>query len=189
EPGNQGTREAYIVVEKRRGWLWKSGGVLAARPSPSLTLAPFFPTVHSLALFFYSHHSLPPWSPPSEACGSKICDPTTDCVIDAAGGASCVCKAGYQSISGACVGPATCGSCPAGGTCTVAFGFIPYCICPPGYGMTSTGCINGKPNATCISSQSFPSHLFTSEVLPYCICPRGYAMTSIGCISGKPRGC
>ncbi|CAI5462214.1 unnamed protein product, partial [Closterium sp. Yama58-4] len=102
----------------------------------------------------------------AEACGSKICDPTTDCVIDAPGGASCVCKAGYQSISGACVGPATCGSCPAGATCTVAFSVVPYCICPPGYGMTSTGCISGATptvSSTSITFYDQPSYTITTS--------------------------
>ncbi|CAI5469193.1 unnamed protein product, partial [Closterium sp. Yama58-4] len=43
-----------------------------------------------------------------------------------------------------------CGGCPAGATCTAtASGGVPYCICPPGYGLTSTGCISGKPNTVC----------------------------------------
>ncbi|CAI5469180.1 unnamed protein product [Closterium sp. Yama58-4] len=103
-------------------------------------------------------------------CGSKICDPTTDCVRNAAGSATCVCKAGYRNISGTCLGPATCGNCPTGATCTVAFGYIPYCICPPGYGMTSTGCISGA--VPTVSDNSFTFY----DQSNYTITPNTYTM-------------
>ncbi|CAI5511776.1 unnamed protein product, partial [Closterium sp. Naga37s-1] len=103
-------------------------------------------------------------------CGSLICDPTTDCVRDASGGASCVCKAGYQNISGICLGPATCGNCPTGATCALAFGYMPYCICPAGYAMTSTGCVSGA--LPTVSSTSITFY----DQSNYTITPNTYTM-------------
>ncbi|CAI5503959.1 unnamed protein product, partial [Closterium sp. Naga37s-1] len=103
------------------------------------------------------------------ACGSKICDATMDCVKDAAGAASCVCKAGYQSIYGKCVGPATCGNCPSGAKCTVLYN-APYCICPPGYGMTNTTCVSGA--APTVSSTSFTFY----EQANFFVTPNTYTM-------------
>ncbi|CAI5979839.1 unnamed protein product, partial [Closterium sp. NIES-64] len=53
-----------------------------------------------------------------------------------------------------CIDP--CGGCPAGATCTAtASGNVPYCMCPPGYGMTSTGCINGATPTVSSTSITF----------------------------------
>ncbi|CAI7924776.1 unnamed protein product [Closterium sp. NIES-53] len=43
--------------------------------------------------------------PPPDTCVIKGCNAAvTDCVKDAAGATSCVCKTGYQNISGTCMG-------------------------------------------------------------------------------------
>ncbi|CAI7756943.1 unnamed protein product, partial [Closterium sp. NIES-53] len=127
-------------------------------------------SLHFCHLHYSSDHTTPLLYRPSVGCGSKICDPTTDCVTDAAGGATCVCKAGYRNISGTCLGPATCGNCPTGATCAVAFGYIPYCICPTGYGMTSTGCVNGATPT--VSDTSFTFY----DQSNYTITPNTYTM-------------
>ncbi|CAI5529511.1 unnamed protein product, partial [Closterium sp. Naga37s-1] len=79
----------------------------------------------------------------TDTCVIKGCNAVvTDCVKDAAGAASCVCKTGYQNISGTCMGPASCGVCPAGASCTVVpYTKAAYCACPLGYGMTAAGCV------------------------------------------------
>ncbi|GJP81375.1 hypothetical protein CLOP_g11537 [Closterium sp. NIES-67] len=110
----------------------------------------------------------------TETCST--CDGNHECVEDDAGAISCVCK--YQMVSGACVGPASCGTCPAGATCTPApYTRTAYCICPPGYGMTDTGCIlDATPT---VSSTSF-----TFYMLPWFgITPATYTVrvTLTGC--------
>ncbi|CAI5986018.1 unnamed protein product [Closterium sp. NIES-64] len=75
--------------------------------------------------------------------------------------------------------PATCGNCPAGATCTLVSSTLkaPYCYCPGGYGMTSTGCVRGY--APTVSSASF-----TFYNLPkYDLTPNTYTLRVIynGC--------
>ncbi|CAI5473476.1 unnamed protein product, partial [Closterium sp. Yama58-4] len=82
----------------------------------------------------------------------SICDGNHECVTDAAGAVTCVCK--YEMVGDTCVGPATCGACPAGATCTpLPLTRAAYCMCAPGYGMTSTGCVKGTTPT--VSSTSF----------------------------------
>ncbi|CAI5955548.1 unnamed protein product [Closterium sp. NIES-65] len=121
---------------------------------------------YSTPLHFLSH-AVPS---PTDRCASKICSENTTCILDSAGAAVCVCKPGFlpQPDGVTCAGtfrcPATCGSCPAGATCTVAFGYIPYCICPPSYGMTSTGCVSGATptvSSTSITFYDQPNYTIT----------------------------
>ncbi|CAI5504632.1 unnamed protein product [Closterium sp. Naga37s-1] len=82
----------------------------------------------------------------------SICDGNHACVKDAAGAVTCVCK--YEVVGDKCVGPASCGACPAGAVCTPLPSTWPsYCMCAPGYGMTSTGCVQGATPT--VSSTSF----------------------------------
>ncbi|CAI6001989.1 unnamed protein product [Closterium sp. NIES-65] len=93
--------------------------------------------------------------------------------------AVCHCNWGYAMTEDGCVGPATCGNCPAGATCTLVSSTLkaPYCYCPGGYGMTSTGCVRGY--VPTVSSASF-----TFYNLPkYDLTPNTYTLRVIynGC--------
>ncbi|CAI5985831.1 unnamed protein product [Closterium sp. NIES-65] len=59
----------------------------------------------------------------------------------------------YTLLYGECVGPATYGSCPTLATCTRVSATIKAPYCPPGYGMTSTSCVQGA--LPTVSSSSF----------------------------------
>ncbi|CAI5950986.1 unnamed protein product [Closterium sp. NIES-65] len=114
-------------------------------------------------------------------CIIKNCDILTSyyCMKYPNGNADCVCRSGYTKLYGECVGPATCGNCPAGATCTLVSSTLkaPYCYCPGGYGMTSTGCVRGY--APTVSSASF-----TFYNLPkYDLTPNTYTLRVIynGC--------
>ncbi|CAI5960654.1 unnamed protein product [Closterium sp. NIES-65] len=67
--------------------------------------------------------------------------------------AVCHCNWGYTMIENSYVGPATYGSCPTLATCTRVSATIKAPYCPPGYGMTSTSCVQGA--LPTVSSSSF----------------------------------
>ncbi|CAI6003831.1 unnamed protein product [Closterium sp. NIES-64] len=99
----------------------------------------------------------------TDTCDSQGCNVTvSDCVKDGAGMASCVCKTGYRNVLGTCVGIDPCGGCPVGATCTAtASGNVPYCMCPPGYGMTSTACISGATPTVSSTSITYDQTNYT----------------------------
>ncbi|CAI5469184.1 unnamed protein product [Closterium sp. Yama58-4] len=103
----------------------------------------------------------------TDTCALKACQGNGMCIKNTTtGAASCVCNSGFalQTDGRTCTGPATCGSCPAGARCTVAFDYISYCICPPGYGLTSTGCISGATptvSSTSITFYDQPNYTIT----------------------------
>ncbi|CAI5955556.1 unnamed protein product, partial [Closterium sp. NIES-65] len=87
----------------------------------------------------------------------SICDGNHACVKDVAGAVTCVCK--YEVVGDKCVGPASCGACPAGAVCTPLPSTWPsYCMCAPGYGMTSTGCVQGATPTVSSTSFTFYDH-------------------------------
>ncbi|GJP83003.1 hypothetical protein CLOP_g13220 [Closterium sp. NIES-67] len=106
----------------------------------------------------------------SDACELKACGGNGTCTKNAAGVASCVCDAGFvlQPDGRTCSG--TCGSCPTGAACTVAMGLVPYCACPPGYGMLHGACAQGATPS--VSSTSFTFYDRTN----YTVTPNTYTM-------------
>ncbi|CAI6003813.1 unnamed protein product [Closterium sp. NIES-64] len=98
----------------------------------------------------------------------RVLQPDVPCCAapcrDVLGGAVQLFSSHFPIFPGPAVCPTTCGSCPAGATCTVAFGFIPYCICPAGYGLTSIGCISGAlptVSSTSITFYDQPNYTIT----------------------------
>ncbi|CAI5483567.1 unnamed protein product, partial [Closterium sp. Yama58-4] len=68
-----------------------------------------------------------------------------------------------------------CGSCPSGASCRTFYppsggSSVPYCQCPGGYGMTSTGCVQGSPDQVLASSVTLiqdESQTLTNASRPY----------------------
>ncbi|CAI5460941.1 unnamed protein product [Closterium sp. Yama58-4] len=83
------------------------------------------------------------------SCAGEAC-------TDEAGDAFCSCDKGFVRLAnGTCAGSGRCGKCPVGAACAVAFDWVPYCICPAGYNMTTTGCISGAPPTVSGTSYTF----------------------------------
>ncbi|CAI7862340.1 unnamed protein product, partial [Closterium sp. NIES-53] len=77
-------------------------------------------------------------------CYFSGCGPDRDCV--------------YNYGRYTCKWRSPCGSCPSGATCktiratSAVVADVPYCVCDAGYGMTTTGCVQGSPDTVPASS-------------------------------------
>ncbi|CAI5458194.1 unnamed protein product [Closterium sp. Yama58-4] len=82
----------------------------------------------------------------SVACLALGCAPDGHCEVD-------------QNGELACMWDSPCGTCPTGATCETtpakndSLVLAPYCLCPEGYGMTDTECVEGVDST--VSSTSF----------------------------------
>ncbi|CAI5947524.1 unnamed protein product [Closterium sp. NIES-65] len=113
--------------------------------------------------------------PLPDTCALKACGVNGWCMkFGTTKVASCLCYTGfelqpdgktctgYRNVLGTCVGIDPCGGCPVGPTCTAtASGNVPYCMCPPGYGMTSTGCISGATPTVSSTSITYDQTNYT----------------------------
>ncbi|CAI5460906.1 unnamed protein product [Closterium sp. Yama58-4] len=95
----------------------------------------------------------------TDNCILKWCQKPKICRKMEDGAADCVCKPGHAPLYGTCVGPTTCGNCPALATCTLVSSTrkAPYCVCPSGFGMTDTGCVRGASPTVSSASLTFYS--------------------------------
>ncbi|CAI5955554.1 unnamed protein product [Closterium sp. NIES-65] len=107
--------------------------------------------------------------PLPDTCALKACGVNGWCMkFGTTKVASCLCYTGFElqpdgkTCTGIdpCIDP--CGGCPVGPTCTAtASGNVPYCMCPPGYGMTSTGCISGATPTVSSTSITYDQTNYT----------------------------
>ncbi|CAI5529508.1 unnamed protein product, partial [Closterium sp. Naga37s-1] len=122
--------------------------------------------------------SPPQASPCSATCGT--CPTGATCTVTSGNVSYCICPPGYGMGYSSCSsflflisslvptpGPATCGSCPTGATCTVTSGNVPYCVCPPGYGMGYSSCISARPDASSTSITFYDQTNYTISPTTY----------------------